>query len=97
MQRLIDQRRVFDSGYYASLHNENVDLIQDDGVATMTADSVVTGKGVEVKADVVVLCTGFKVQDCESRSTAILLDPQLTCNPQSCSLSRSTTARESRS
>lgn len=64
---MILQRRVFDSGYYASLHNENVDLIQDDGVSSMTADGVVTGKGVSVKADVVVLCTGFKVQECEFR------------------------------
>ena len=58
---------MFDSGYYAALHNENVELIQDDGVSAMTATGVVTGKGVEVEADVVVLCTGFKVQDCELR------------------------------
>lgn len=62
------KRRIFDSGYYASLNNDNVELIQDDSVESLKEDSVVTANGVEVKADVVVLCTvrAF-VCDCSSR------------------------------
>lgn len=50
----------------------------------MTADGVVTGKGVSVKADVVVLCTGFKVQDCEYRSRSVpvpMTDVHLSLSP----------------
>ena len=51
------KRRIFDSGYYQSLNNDNVELIQDDSVVSFKEDSVVTANGVEIKADVVVLCT----------------------------------------
>lgn len=57
------KRRVFDDGYYKALHNPNVELIVDDVVKSFDATGVVTTKGVKVEADVVVLCTGFKVQD----------------------------------
>lgn len=59
------KRRIFDSGYLASLHSENVELIHD-GIKEFKAQSVVTESGREIPADVVVMSTGFRVQECES-------------------------------
>ncbi|GAA5966609.1 hypothetical protein JCM21900_001468 [Sporobolomyces salmonicolor] len=57
------KRRVFDSGYYASLNAPNMELIADDTVTTVKGDKVFTKNGRVVKADVIVLATGFRVHD----------------------------------
>ncbi|KAK4047414.1 hypothetical protein OIV83_005461 [Microbotryomycetes sp. JL201] len=57
------KRRVFDSGYYDALNNPKVELIQDDTVVTAKGHEVVTKNGKRIPADVIVLCTGFRVQD----------------------------------
>ncbi|SCZ87860.1 BZ3500_MvSof-1268-A1-R1_Chr2-3g05328 [Microbotryum saponariae] len=57
------KRRVFDSGYYAALNNPKVDLVQDDALESVKGDTVTTKNGRKFKADVIVLCTGFKVHD----------------------------------
>lgn len=64
--RLNPQRRVFDAGYYRALHEPNVELIADDSVERAEGNTVYTKKGRELKADVVVLATGFRVRDCAS-------------------------------
>lgn len=51
------QRRVFDSGYYKSLNDPKITLLQDDSVVNVKGDQVITKNGVKVKADVIVLCT----------------------------------------
>ncbi|GAA6062709.1 hypothetical protein JCM10212_002260 [Sporobolomyces blumeae] len=57
------KRRVFDSGYYKALHSPNMELIADDVVTKAVGDKVYTKNGKEVKADVIVLATGFRVMD----------------------------------
>ncbi|GAA6022673.1 hypothetical protein JCM8202_005045 [Rhodotorula sphaerocarpa] len=57
------KRRVFDAGYYRALHEPNVELIADDSVERAEGNTVYTKKGRELKADVVVLATGFRVRD----------------------------------
>ncbi|GAA5880520.1 hypothetical protein JCM1840_003688 [Sporobolomyces johnsonii] len=57
------KRRVFDSGYYACLNSPNMELIADDGVVSAKGDKVYTRNGRVVKADVIVLATGFKVHE----------------------------------
>ncbi|BGP56832.1 hypothetical protein JCM8202_006020 [Rhodotorula sphaerocarpa] len=57
------KRRVYDMGYIAVLNKPNVELISDDAVVRAEADKVYTKNGREVRADVVVLATGFKVRD----------------------------------
>ncbi|KAK4700697.1 hypothetical protein P7C70_g5544, partial [Phenoliferia sp. Uapishka_3] len=57
------KRRVFDSGYLASMHNPKFNLIQDDAVVSLKGRTVTTAKGIEIEADIVVLSTGFKVQE----------------------------------
>ncbi|POY76201.1 hypothetical protein BMF94_0721 [Rhodotorula taiwanensis] len=63
------KRRVFDAGYYRSLHEPNVELVADDSVERAEGNTVYTKKGRELKADVVILATGFRVRDCKSPST----------------------------
>lgn len=53
-------------GYIRSLNEPNVELIADDAVVRAEGDKVYTRGGRELRADVVVLATGFKVRDCES-------------------------------
>ncbi|ORY41822.1 hypothetical protein BCR35DRAFT_356412 [Leucosporidium creatinivorum] len=57
------KRRVFDSGYYKSLNDPKITLLQDDSVVNAKGDQVITKNGVKVKADIIVLCTGFRVRD----------------------------------
>lgn len=57
------KRRVIDCGYLASTNQPNFSLLQGDSVVRANGHSVTTAAGVEVPADVVVLCTGFKVRD----------------------------------
>lgn len=60
------QRRVYDMGYIRSLNEPNVELVPDDAVIRAEGNKVYTRRGRELRADVVVLATGFKVRDCES-------------------------------
>lgn len=62
---IAEQRRVYDMGYIRSLNEPNVELIADDAVVRAEGDKVYTRGGRELRADVVVLATGFKVRDCE--------------------------------
>lgn len=57
------KRRIYDMGYLPALHNPKLTLRQGDAVVSAKGRTVMTAKGVEVPADVVVLCTGFKVRD----------------------------------
>ncbi|GAA6054351.1 hypothetical protein JCM3770_003330 [Rhodotorula araucariae] len=57
------KRRVFDTGYYESLNAPNMELIADDTVTSVKGDKVFTKAGRTVRADVIVLATGFKVRD----------------------------------
>ena len=57
---------MYDMGYIRSLNEPNVELIADDAVVRAEGDKVYTRGGRELRADVVVLATGFKVRDCES-------------------------------
>jgi len=57
------KRRVIDSGYLAATHSPKFELLQGDAVVSASGHTVTTANGVQVPADVVVLCTGFKVRD----------------------------------
>lgn len=50
------KRRIFDSGYLEILNRDNVELIET-GIKNINANSVVTLEGLELPADVIVLCT----------------------------------------
>lgn len=54
------KRRVFDTGYLACLHRDNVELVHSDGVERLTRNSAVFRSGREEKIDAVVLATGFE-------------------------------------
>ncbi|KAL4948342.1 hypothetical protein BDW69DRAFT_189362 [Aspergillus filifer] len=54
------KRRVMDTGYLACLHRENMELVHDDPVKSLTGTGVVTAAGREINADAVILATGFK-------------------------------------
>ncbi|KAE9567752.1 Baeyer-Villiger monooxygenase [Colletotrichum fructicola] len=56
------KRRVNDTGYLASLHRANVDLIYDDPITEITKDGVRTSSGRHISADAIVLATGFETQ-----------------------------------
>jgi 4-hydroxyacetophenone monooxygenase len=53
------KRPLLDNGWFATISRPDVDLITEP-VAAVTADSVVTASGVEYKADVIALATGFR-------------------------------------
>ncbi|KAI9677964.1 MAG: hypothetical protein M1822_008072 [Bathelium mastoideum] len=53
------KRKVLDTGYLACLHSENMELITDDPVREIVEDGLVTDQGRKVKADAIVLATGF--------------------------------------
>ncbi|KAI9664116.1 MAG: hypothetical protein M1821_007607 [Bathelium mastoideum] len=53
------KRKVLDAGYLACLHSENMELITDDPVREIVEDGLVTDQGHKVKADAIVLATGF--------------------------------------
>ncbi|KAK5126770.1 hypothetical protein LTR85_009704 [Meristemomyces frigidus] len=55
------KRKVMDTEYLATLHRSNVELIHDDPVDRITETGVRAKSGREVKADAIVLATGFEV------------------------------------
>ncbi|GAA5866271.1 hypothetical protein JCM1840_004062 [Sporobolomyces johnsonii] len=58
------KRRIIDfPGYTKTLHNDKINLIIPDTIASAKGRTVMTEKGVQVPADVIVLSTGFKVTD----------------------------------
>lgn len=59
------KRRIFDSGFYKALNEPNMELVIGDSVTQLTPTGVITKSGRSIPADVIVLCTGFKVQDCK--------------------------------
>ncbi|EMD65540.1 hypothetical protein GGP41_010421 [Bipolaris sorokiniana] len=56
------KRKVLDTDYLKTLWRENVELIFDDAVARISETGVVTREGREIRADAIVLATGFKTQ-----------------------------------
>ncbi|KXH41055.1 hypothetical protein CNYM01_04570, partial [Colletotrichum nymphaeae SA-01] len=54
------KRRVNDTGYLASLHRANVELIHDDPITEIVEDGVYTSSGRYVFADAIVLAIGFE-------------------------------------
>ncbi|KAL5340332.1 hypothetical protein BJX70DRAFT_396840 [Aspergillus crustosus] len=54
------KRRVMDTGYFACLHRENMELVHADPIKAITTTGVRTSSGREVHADAIVLATGFK-------------------------------------
>lgn len=55
------KRKVMDTDYLDCLHRENVELVHDDPVDTIVEDGVRTRSGRTLKADVIILATGFEV------------------------------------
>lgn len=55
------KRKVMDTDYLATLHRTNVELISNDPVKQITPFGVITESGREIKADGIVLATGFDV------------------------------------
>ena len=55
------KRKVMDTDYLATLHRSNVELVADDAVDCITETGVRTKSGREVRADAIVLATGFEV------------------------------------
>jgi len=55
------KRKVMDTDYLSTLHRSNVELISSDPVERITETGVLTKSGREVKADAIVLATGFEV------------------------------------
>ncbi|KAL7920647.1 hypothetical protein ACQKWADRAFT_328639 [Trichoderma austrokoningii] len=56
------KRRVNDTNYLASLHQDNVDLIYDDPIDEIIATGVRTKSGKIIAADAIVLAHGFETQ-----------------------------------
>ncbi|KAL7953716.1 hypothetical protein V8C34DRAFT_296294 [Trichoderma compactum] len=56
------KRRIFDPGYLKSLHNEHVDLLPE-GIKELTETGIVSESGLYEDFDVIVLATGFQVQN----------------------------------
>ncbi|KAL7943605.1 hypothetical protein V8C42DRAFT_346534 [Trichoderma barbatum] len=57
------KRRVNDTGYLASLHRKNVDLIYDDPIEEIVPTGIRTRSGKIVTADAIVLAQGFETQE----------------------------------
>ncbi|KAI7498286.1 monooxygenase [Hortaea werneckii] len=55
------KRKVMDTDYLSTLWRENVELIADDPVEKIMPHSVMTKSGRELKADAIVMATGFAV------------------------------------
>ncbi|KAK4547095.1 hypothetical protein LTR36_001316 [Oleoguttula mirabilis] len=55
------KRKVMDTDYLTTLHRADVELVHDDPVDRITATGVLAKSGREVKADAIVLATGFEV------------------------------------
>ncbi len=56
------KRRVFDNAYLPCLNMDNVELTSDPAIR-ITEDSVVLKSGRKLKADVIILASGFKTGD----------------------------------
>jgi cation diffusion facilitator CzcD-associated flavoprotein CzcO len=56
------KRRIFDPGYLESLHNEHVNLLPE-GIKELTETGIVSESGLYEDFDVIVLATGFQVQN----------------------------------
>lgn len=56
------KRRIFDPGYLDSLHADNLELT-DAPVAEIVPEGVKMADGRLIEADVIVACTGFKLED----------------------------------
>lgn len=55
------KRKVMDTDYLSCLHRENVELIHDDPAERIVEDGVLTKSGRTIKADAIILATGFEV------------------------------------
>ncbi|KAB5531368.1 hypothetical protein GE09DRAFT_1040978 [Coniochaeta sp. 2T2.1] len=55
------KRRIYDPGYLACLHRDNVELLPE-GIRTLTEAGLISDTGKEENFDAVILATGFKVQ-----------------------------------
>lgn len=55
------KRKVMDTDYLACLYRDNVELVHDDPVDSIVEDGVRTRSGRTVKADAIILATGFEV------------------------------------
>ncbi|CAK3896648.1 hypothetical protein DOTSEDRAFT_49642 [Lecanosticta acicola] len=55
------KRKVMDTDYLSTLHRDNVELVSDDPVEEIVEDGVRTKSGRVVKADAIILATGFEV------------------------------------
>ncbi|KAK4507518.1 hypothetical protein PRZ48_001253 [Zasmidium cellare] len=55
------KRKVMDTAYLSCLHRDNVELVHDDPADSIVEDGVRTRSGRTVKADAIVLATGFEV------------------------------------
>lgn len=56
------KRMLLDNGWYQALRKDNVRLVES-GVSRFTAGGVVAEDGEEIKADIVVLATGFRARE----------------------------------
>lgn len=56
------KRRIFDPDYLASLHSDNLDLVAE-GIQKIDASGIVSESGVRDDFDIIVLATGFQVQN----------------------------------
>lgn len=55
------KRRIFDPGYLEVLHSPKVELVPE-GIERITETGIISSSGVHDDFDVIVLATGFKVQ-----------------------------------
>ena len=55
------KRKVMDTDYLVTLHKDNVELVHDDPVVQIEEEGVRTRSGNFVRADAIVLATGFEV------------------------------------
>ncbi|EEQ33015.1 hypothetical protein McanMca71_003734 [Microsporum canis] len=56
------KRKVMDTGYFACLHRENMELIATDPIEEITETGIITKSGKAIHADAIVLATGFQTQ-----------------------------------
>lgn len=54
------KRRIYDPGYLASLHRDNVELLPE-GIKRVTETGIISEKGKEEDFDAIILATGFSV------------------------------------
>lgn len=55
------KRRIFDPNYLEALHSENLDLVPE-GIQKFDESGIVSETGEKTEFDVIVLATGFQVQ-----------------------------------